>query len=86
MEILWVIAAMMLFLIGKGFYDKKKAKERLVIRLKEEWGKLPDEEYTDAKFNSLQYYYKNKFQQKKSPGFIWTILPGMTCLWMNCFL
>lgn len=70
MEFLWVIAAMMIFLIGKGFYDKKKAKERLVFRLKENWGKLSDEEYTDAKFHSLQYYYKYKFQKTEGHGFL----------------
>lgn len=70
MEFLWVVAAMMVFLIGKGFYDKKKARERLVIRLKEEWGTLPEEKYTEAKYNSLQYYYENKYQKKTDIGFL----------------
>lgn len=70
MEFLWIIAAIMIVLIGKGFYDKKKARERLVIRLRENWGKIPEEEYTDVKYNSLQYYYKNKFQKKQNLGFL----------------
>ncbi len=70
MEFLWVVAVMMLFLIVKGFYDKKKAKERLIIRLKESWGKLPEEEYSEVKFNSLQYYYNNNFQNKPKKGFL----------------
>ncbi len=70
MEFLWVVAAMMIFLIGKGIYDKKKARERLIIKLSEDWGKLSAEEYTEAKFDSLQYYYKNKFQSKPGIGFL----------------
>lgn len=70
MEFLWIVAAMMLFLIGKGFYDKKKARERLNLQLKENWGTLSEEEYTEAKLNSLQYYYKNKFRKKMDLGFL----------------
>lgn len=70
MEFLWVIAAMMAFLTGKGFYDKKKAKERLIFRLQQDWGKLPEDEYTDVKLNSLQYYYRNSFQKKQNRGFL----------------
>lgn len=70
MEFLWVIAAMMIFLIGKGLYDKKKARERLVLRLREGWGTLPEEEYTEAKYNSLQYYFNNKFRKKQDIGFL----------------
>ena len=50
MEFLWIIAALMVFLILKGIYDKKKARERLVHRLRENWGKLSDEEYSAPSF------------------------------------
>ena len=70
MEFFWIVAAMIVFLIGKGFYDKKKARERLIARIQREWGKLPDQEYADAKFDSIQYYYKNKFRKKKDIGFL----------------
>ncbi len=69
MEFLWVVAALMAFLIVKGFYDKKKQRERLVARLKDDWGRLPEEEYTEAKFESLKYYYKNKYREKNPDGF-----------------
>lgn len=69
MEFLWVIAAFMVVLIIKGFYDKKKARERLIARLKDDWGRIPDEEYTEAKFESLQYYYKNVRKNKKKDAF-----------------
>lgn len=69
MEFLWVVAAMMAFLIGKGFYDKKKARERLLNKLRHDWGKYPDQEYSEAKFESLQYYYQNKVLKKQGNGF-----------------
>lgn len=69
MEFLWVIAAFMVFLTIKGFYDKKKAKERLVARLQNDWGRIPDEEYTEAKFESLQYYYRNVIKHKNKDAF-----------------
>lgn len=70
MEFLWIIAAIMVFLICKGFYDKKKARERLIFKLNQEFGKLPAEEYTDTKFASLQYYYEKKYIQKDNKGFL----------------
>ena len=70
MEFLWLIAVFMVFLIIKGFYDKKKAKERLIKRLSENWGKLPEEEYSEAKFRSLQYYYNNFYQNKPEVDFL----------------
>jgi len=70
MEFLWLLAVVMAFLICKGFYDKKKAKERLIKRLSENWGKLPEEEYSEAKFRSLQYYYNNYYKNKSEVDFL----------------
>lgn len=69
MEIVWVIAAIMAVLIIKGIYDKKKEREQLICRLQNNWGNLPEEEYTEAKLNSLQYYYNKKMQKKTEKGF-----------------
>ena len=69
MEFLWVVAAFMVFLIIKGFYDKKKARERLIAKLKDDWGRIPEEEYTEAKFESLQYYYRNVRKEKNKENF-----------------
>ncbi len=69
MEILWVILAMMLLLFVKGIYDKKKNKERLIIKLRNGWGRISEEEYTEAKLNSLQYYYENKRKEKNETAF-----------------
>ena len=69
MEILWVITIMMTGLFVKGLYDKKKDRERLILRLCNNWGQLPEEEYPESKLNSLQYYYKNKFKKKQENAF-----------------
>lgn len=60
MEFLGIFIALVLFLLVKGCYDKKKAEKHLVSRLRDTWGTLPDSEYSEEKFLSLQYYYKNK--------------------------
>ena len=70
MEFLWFLAALMVFLFFKGIYDKKRAKERLFMRLESDWGKLPDEEYSDAKFKSLQYYFNNCYLDKEQVDFL----------------
>lgn len=70
MEFLWFLAALMVFLFFKGIYDKKKTKERLIMRLSSDWGKLPEEEYSDAKFRSLQYYFRNFYQGKEQVNFL----------------
>ena len=59
MEFLWVIAVFMVFLGLKGYYDKKKEKERLLVKLQEQWGCIPEESYSENKMESLQYYYRN---------------------------
>lgn len=46
------------FLVGKGIYDKKKAKENIKYTLKKAWGAVPQETYLPEKFYSLQSYYK----------------------------
>ena len=70
MEILWVLAAMMVGLIIKGVYDKKKAREQLVLKLQNSWGMLPEEEYTEGKLNSIQYYLNHKVKETTEKGFL----------------
>lgn len=70
MEFLWIIAAFIVFFACKGIYDKKKSKERLVKRISAEWGKFPEEEYSESKFRSLQYYYDNCYQSKEQADFL----------------
>lgn len=54
------IGGLLLFLIIKSFYDAKEREKKLIIRLKNEWGDVPEEEYSSEKFRSLQKYYQSK--------------------------
>lgn len=70
MEIVLVIVAIILFFSVKGIFDKKKARKRLAETLSAQWGKLPEEEYTEEKFASIQYYYKNRVSKKAENIFL----------------
>lgn len=48
-----------ILIIMKSFYDEKNNSKRTMQKLKEEWGAVPTEEYTNEKFHSLQTYYQS---------------------------
>jgi len=50
-------AVVILLLIGKGIYDRKKYKRIIRRRLIEEFGTVSEEEYTSEKMQSLKSYY-----------------------------
>ena len=58
MEYLVLVIVVIIFLIGKGIYDKKKYKQRIRRMLSEEFGTVSDEEYSAEKLKSLQSYYR----------------------------
>lgn len=58
MEYLVLGVVLVLFLIGKGFYDKKRYKEKVRRMLSVDFGTVSDEEYTAEKMKSLQNYYR----------------------------
>jgi len=58
MEYLVLGVVIVLFLIGKGFYDKKRYKEKVRRMLSDDFGTVSDEEYTAEKMKSLQNYYR----------------------------
>ncbi len=58
MEYLVLVIVAVLFFAGKGFYDKKKYKERVRHILRDDFGTVSDEEYTAEKLKSLQSYYQ----------------------------
>ena len=58
MEYLVLVAVVVLFLAGKGFYDKKKYKERIRRMLREDFGTVSEEEYSEEKLKSLQSYFR----------------------------
>ena len=69
MEILWIIALLILILSIKGFYDKKQERKQLFTNLAENFGCLPETEYTEEKYKSLQFYYKNAEKIEEEPCF-----------------
>lgn len=58
MEYLVLVVAMVLFFAGKGFYDKKKYKQRIRGMLRDDFGTVSEEEYTAEKMKALQSYYQ----------------------------
>ena len=65
MEILIVFIGLFLFLVVKGFFDRKNAKARLITNLKASWGMVPQNEYSEEKYRSLQFYYHTKVVNKQ---------------------
>ena len=57
-NILIIIAGIVLILVIKSIYDAKTGKEKLLAGLKRNWGDVPKEEYTQEKYNSIQFYYR----------------------------
>lgn len=58
MEFLLLIIGLLVCLFIKGLYDRKKARIKLIQRLKREWGQVPSEEYTYEEFKSLTCFYR----------------------------
>ncbi len=54
-----IVAAMLVFIIY-SIYQDKKLKSFLVIRLKEQWGAVPTQEYSSEMFESLRAYYLSR--------------------------
>lgn len=65
MEILIVFLGLFLLLVVKGFFDRKNGKARLIAKLKANWGTVPQNEYSEEKYRSLQYYYNTKVVSKQ---------------------
>ena len=58
MEYLVIGVTVVLFLVGKGIYDKKKYRRVVRQRLREEFGTVSEQEYTPEKMKSLLSYYE----------------------------
>lgn len=64
MEIVFLIGIGFVFLVIKMFYDEKQQKEKLRIKLSNQFGKVPTLEYTAEKFESIKKYYESKRDDK----------------------
>lgn len=54
-----IILIIIIGLIIKGIYDGKEKKKKLIKKLKESWGQVPDEEYTQEKYDSITKFYRS---------------------------
>lgn len=59
-----ILVIFAVFLI-KGIYDKRAWYRSLKQKLREDWGKVPEEEYTDVKFKTLGAYYRSQADKTK---------------------
>ncbi len=58
MEFIIFVVAVLLVLFIKGIHDRKKARIKLLEKLKKEWGQIPEEEYTYEEFKSLTSFFR----------------------------
>lgn len=69
MKIMLIVVGIFILLAIKGIYDKKSAKKKLYERLKRNWGIVPTEEYSQEKYQSLQYFYEKQYQKNPEGRF-----------------
>ncbi|MDE6872904.1 MAG: hypothetical protein K2P87_00375 [Lachnospiraceae bacterium] len=54
-----IIAIVLVALFFKSIYDEKNYTRKLYLKMGREWGQVPNEEYSETKYRSLQYYYEH---------------------------
>lgn len=59
MEIVFYILIVIFAIVIWSMINERSSKERLIIRLKEQWGGIPDEEYTSEKMEYLKAFYNS---------------------------
>jgi DNA mismatch repair ATPase MutS len=64
MEIIFYILIGILALVIWSIMNEKSLLQRLKLQLKDEWGKVPEEEFTAEKFESLQAFYRSIHDDK----------------------
>ncbi len=61
-------AAIFVFLGVQFYFAQKNRKKAFHERIKREWGKVPEREYTDAEFESITHYYRNTIDNSEDSG------------------
>lgn len=59
MQYVFYILIVVLALVIWSIWNEREVKKRLLLRLKEQWGKVPGEEYTSERFESLGAFYQS---------------------------
>jgi len=60
MEYFLAFVALIIFLMIKSRYDQKKKEKTLEQRLRDNFGQVPVTEYSEEKYESIQYYFRSK--------------------------
>ena len=58
MEYIFYVLIAILALVIWSMYNEQLNKKRRILLLKEQWGKIPEEEFTYEKFESMKAYYQ----------------------------
>ena len=61
-------AAIFVFLGVQFYFAQRNRKKAFHERIKHEWGKVPEREYTDAEFDSITHYYRNTIDKSEDSG------------------
>ncbi len=59
MEFVYITGALIVGLIIKSIYDSKNSKIKLIEKLKQQWGEIPEQEYTVDSLVSIASYYRS---------------------------
>ena len=66
MELILICLVLFIFLIIKGFIDRKNAKIRLRNKLVQNWGTCPQNEESEEKYRSRAYYYEHQYKARRA--------------------
>ena len=61
MEIIYVSIAIVIIAVIKIIYDNREYERSLERQMKENWGKIPEQTYTEEKFKSLEMYFREHY-------------------------
>lgn len=59
MEFIYITGALIITFIIKSIYDSKNNKEKVIAKLKKQWGEIPEQEYTSDNMISISSYYRS---------------------------
>lgn len=63
MEYVMAVVVIIMILGTKVFYDTKRMKEETIALLKQRWGKVPECDYTDDKYQEIKKYYQTSVRK-----------------------
>ncbi|MBO5199589.1 MAG: hypothetical protein J6B85_13915 [Lachnospiraceae bacterium] len=64
-NVLITVISVVVMLVVKSLYDAKTQKRKLRGRVMRRWGEVPEEEYTQEKYDSIQFFYRVKAKRER---------------------